>query len=647
MLSTRSKTRTQSGLVLWLVVIQFGCVNNLPTMTSVKRSPAIIFSDVTQQAGLNSKKNWKYGGPAIADLNNDGRYDLLLTNHNSTAAQLFLAMPDNTFMEVVGQFPQADLHGITAGDYDLDGDNDVVLSVGGGNGLTPQPQRLFRNDDGIFVEVTQDVGISKMGARGRSVRWIDLDTDGDLDFLQINAPKVVNENMPRNILFKNNGNGLFEYVSSPLFEEIDAERVLLSDFSGDGVLDLLAFDGHGETFLLQSHNDFTFSDVTDSWLPKSTNNYKHVIAVAHADIDLDGDLDYYLARGMLHYGLADNSVYYNRTKKQLDIRDEGNTSEDGMELSVEGDLTLLNFYHWPRGKKLEYMPVYFGKSKLKMAPPNDTYLVQRERAAGFPEQLDDTGWYIGYLGDGKWKVRWKLVDNPAWGIRASFLGVTSYETDFKINNPNLPDVLLRNDGDGFTDISHTLPDVTKHNNWGVAVGDFDNDGDDDFFIHRFGELKERVYDVVLVNDGTGKFEGSLATSATTGVGKDQHGDMGVAFDYNLDGKIDLLNGDDDNGPWYLYKNVSQHNNHYVIVHVGYSATGVDPYGASIIVVTKGLQQRKIVGSLNASHSQSLLNIAHFGLARASQIEHVTVTWRDGSQQILKSPSINAIHKVGQ
>ncbi|MEI8641370.1 hypothetical protein P4S68_10980 [Pseudoalteromonas sp. Hal099] len=56
--------------------------------------------------------------------------------------------------------------------------------------------------------------------------------------------------------------------------------------------------------------------------------------------------------------------------------------------------------------------------------------------------------------------------------------------------------------------------------------------------------------------------------------------MGAAFDYNHDGKLDLLSGDDDNGRWHLYKNTSAMlNNHYSLVRIGYSPSGVDAMGA--------------------------------------------------------------------
>ncbi|MEI8641367.1 FG-GAP-like repeat-containing protein [Pseudoalteromonas sp. Hal099] len=78
---------------------------------------------------------------------------------------------------------------MASGDYDNDGDNDILLSLGGGNGLSPQPQRLLQNNQGQFTDATAQAGLSEMGARGRSVRWIDLDNDGDLDLCKLTLKK--------------------------------------------------------------------------------------------------------------------------------------------------------------------------------------------------------------------------------------------------------------------------------------------------------------------------------------------------------------------------------------------------------------------------------------------------------------------------
>ncbi|MEI8665465.1 CRTAC1 family protein [Pseudoalteromonas sp. B28] len=614
--------------------------------TSMQAKPKIMFDDVSVEVGLTTDKNWKYGGPSLSDLNNDGLYDLLLTNHDSTPVQLFLSNSDFSFTKQADIYPRVDLHGMASGDYDNDGDNDILLSLGGGNGLSPQPQRLLQNNQGQFTDVTAQAGLSEMGARGRSVRWIDLDNDGDLDFMQVNAEKMVTEQSPRNILFENNGNGTFDYHPSPVFENLNSERVLITDFNNDNIPDIFGFNGYSPLVILQGNNDFSFTDVTAKVLPQSLDT-TGTLTLAHADIDNDGDMDYYLARGKLHYTIANNSISYNDQLKRLDLRDEGNKSHDGLSLTTQGDLILSDFYHFPRGKKMKAMPVFLGAEQLPINTPVSEQSIAADQAQGFAKNINKTGWYIGHLGNNKWRVEWYLADNLAWDVRASFKNVTTYNTDWTPQDLALSDILLRNDKGQFTDISAQLPKQTIDNNWGVVPGDFNNDTLIDFVVYRFGHLKQRVADVMLINQGNNQFTSQLLNSATSELNQDSHGDMGAAFDYNDDGKLDLLSGDDDNGRWHLYKNTSAMlNKHYSLVRIGYSPSGIDAMGAKVEIKTAQTTQYQVVGSHSANHSQSLMNIAHFGLGNDANIKAINVTWRDGSNQVLRNQPADRLIDIG-
>ena len=620
---------------IWIIIMIASC-------SKKEQTPQILFKEVTKEVGLTTGENWKYGGPSIADINNNGKYDLLLGNHDTSPIQLFWAQEDNSYVEQKEIFPKADLHGMAAGDYDKDGDLDLLISLGGGNGATPQPQRLLRNDNGTFTDATKEAGLSEMGARGRSVRWMDLDNDGDLDFLQINAAQMVNEDIPRNILFQNNGNGTFTYRKSEAFETIDAERLLITDFNNDHVLDILTFSPYAPVEFWQGRNDFTFTNVSKSWLPKTLQNTNQVLTVAHADIDNDGDLDYYLARGKSHYQIANNSISYDKELKRLDLRDEGNKSHDGITFYADGDIELSDFYRFPRGPEKPSIPLFIGDKKTKYVMPYEEQTVTQEDAKGFPKEMDQSGWYLGYLGNKKWRLEWLLKTSLAWDVRASVKSVTKIETDWVPQDLNVPDVLLINEGTYFKDASNNLPKESLENNWGITTADFDNDGLEDFFLYRFGGLIKRTRDIILKNNGSLKFE-SISNHKANHIPSKSHGDMGATFDYNLDGKIDILSGDDDNGSWHLYENSSINNNNFLLLKIGNSKSNIDPYGAKVTVTTASRKQYKIVGSSSASHAQSLLNILHFGLGEDDEVIDVTVTWRNGETIKRKKLAVNKIY----
>jgi len=626
--------------ILVLSMFIWGCSQSSPDPSDNIPS----FSNVSDKVGLNTVATWKYGGPVIADLNNDDRYDLVLINHHEEPAQLWWSQADNSYRLDPTPVATGDVHGIAAGDYDLDGDNDLLISLGGGNGSTPQPPRLKQNNHGQFSDMTAQAGISKMGARGRSVRWIDIDRDGDLDMLQITAVQVIEDSGPRNILFENTGNGKFVYRKSPTFEKIEAERVLITDFNGDELMDIVTFT---PLSILAGTGSFDFINASAKVLPAHLLDLSSVTAIADADIDNDGDLDLYLSRGKTYYEIANNSISFDPKKQRLDLRDEGNKGHDGISFYADSQIILSDFYHWPRGVELT-LPVYLGNDKVPMDTPNHNAIkINPEQAQGFPSEITDNGWYLGYVDNNQWRLEWHLNGDLAWDLRASITGINKVLPDWTPQNLSLPDVLLENNNGIFTDVSSRLPKQTIDNNWGVITADFNNDQSADFFLYRFGELSQREPDLLLINNKQGGFSVFDSHGANV-LEVGGHGDMGAAFDYNQDGFVDILSGDDDPGKWYLFENqlTSNGHNHYVTVNVGYSESGIDALGAKVKLTVDKHQWQKHVGSAGAVHSQSVLNQVHFGLSELTTVDEISVIWRDGTTKTLKNIKANQHLKVG-
>ncbi len=630
-----------------LLVSMSACVGLISCATHYKNSShsssQIQFTNVTNDIGLKSNASWKYGGPSIADFNGDGIYDFLVSHHDEFPAELWYGSKAGPLRPYAESVQNGDVHGAAPGDYDGDGDVDLIVSVGGGNGTTPRPPRLFRNDNGQFIDVTEGSGIENLGARGRSVRWIDIDLDGDLDLLHIVARQIPGETGPRNTVFENIGGGKFEFRESHGVQQIEAERVLVTDFDNDNISDLILFE---PLSLWRGTGSFTYENVTQNLLPADFDGAEFITAVADADFDNDGDRDIYLARGKTYYQTANNSVDFNEATGRLDLRDEGNESHDGISFYAPDAIELSRFWHWRRAKGL-VLPVYLGATKTRVDTPVEAINITQEMAQGFPEKTDQNGWYLGYMGNNEWRLEWRLIGNAAWDVRATINGVSRIEPDWKPQDyNNVSDILLENKNGKFVDISAQLPKETRDSNWGVTHGDFDNDGYEDFFVYRFGKLSQRVPDLLLRNNAGKGFDVSTSHQAYV-AGTEAHGDMGAAFDYNLDGRIDLLNGDDDRGKWNFYKNETTSTGNYLLVRLGYSDDFVDPLAATVTVVTPdGMQQVKDVGSAGAVHSQSLLSTLHFGLGGADKATRITVRWRDGTEKTLENIDVNQVIDVG-
>jgi len=108
-----------------------------------------VFEDVTTAAGV--RKGWWGWGSSFADLNNDGRLDLIHVNGWNTtefdrdSTRLFVANTNGTFTEMSYTLGLRDVgqgRGVACFDYDRDGDLDVFIA---NNGSGPA---FFRNDGG-------------------------------------------------------------------------------------------------------------------------------------------------------------------------------------------------------------------------------------------------------------------------------------------------------------------------------------------------------------------------------------------------------------------------------------------------------------------------------------------------------------------
>jgi hypothetical protein len=156
------------------------------------------FTDVAAEAGLRAPVI--YGptermdyivesmgcGIAFFDYDNDGWLDVFVlsgTRRDGPVAgasnRLYKNNRDGTFTDVTrqaGLTRQAWAFGVTIGDYNNDGFEDIFITEWGRNAL-------YRNNgDGTFSDVTQEAGLLSPGARwGTGCTWVDYDRDGRLD----------------------------------------------------------------------------------------------------------------------------------------------------------------------------------------------------------------------------------------------------------------------------------------------------------------------------------------------------------------------------------------------------------------------------------------------------------------------------------
>ncbi len=213
------------------------------------------FTDVSEAAGI-FRANGTYGlGVLTADFDNDGWPDIYVAN-DSTASALYHNKKNGTFEDIAIEAgcalspdgkPQAGM-GVSAADYDLDGNLDLVKTNFAGD--TPS---LYHNiGDGTFEDATFTAGL---GAHTQFLGWgcgfFDFDNDGWPDILICNGhvyPEVeqlkTEAGYPqRKLLYRNLRNGHFADVSfqagSAISDPAPARGCAFGDFDNDGNVDVV------------------------------------------------------------------------------------------------------------------------------------------------------------------------------------------------------------------------------------------------------------------------------------------------------------------------------------------------------------------------------------------------------------------------
>jgi hypothetical protein len=272
------------------------------------------FTDVTARAGLAVEM---YGmGVAVADYNNDGFPDILITAVGQN--RLFRNTGKGTFLDVTSKAGLDGRTGFSTSalwfDYDRDGlldlfvcnyvqwspEHDVFCSVDGKNKsyCTPEAYHgstcwLFRNrGDGTFEDVTAKSGIFDTTSKSLGVAMLDYDRDGWPDLF------VANDTQP-NKLYRNRRDGTFDDVAvraGVAFSEDGKARagmgVDAADFDNAGVMGIAVTNFDEEMMAVyRAGRGGVFSDAAVQSGIGQASRMRLGFGCAFLDIDLDGHLD--------------------------------------------------------------------------------------------------------------------------------------------------------------------------------------------------------------------------------------------------------------------------------------------------------------------------------------------------------------------
>ena len=292
------------------------------------------FVDVADAAGVASTKPaggaYRHSGPTFADIDGDGDLDLFIGGLEGDPNVLFSNNGDGTFTDVTagsGLDAMAAANTISAafGDYDLDGDLDLMLAhwgtsrpqaMSGGRGDT---ESLWRNDSdatGIrFSSVSEAVGVAPAVIAGVG-GLVDFGVDS-LDY---------------------------DYSFTPTFARMD----------DDAYPDLLVVSDFGNSRQFMNNGgaggSFAFSDVTDVTVIIDRNG----MGSAVGDIDNDGDLDWFVTAIFGAGETVGNRLYINDGQGTLeDLTVNAGVADGGWgwaacfaDFDLDGNLDIFHTNGW-------------------------------------------------------------------------------------------------------------------------------------------------------------------------------------------------------------------------------------------------------------------------------------------------------------
>jgi len=463
--------------------------------------------------------------------------------------------------------------GVAWFDFNNDGFEDLVAAGGA------RPDRLFKNNgNGTFIDITTFSGLSNQGVfKTLGVVTGDINNDGYREIF------ITTERQDPNILYLNNGDGTFSDISATagFTSKMWSMGAAMGDFNLDGLLDIYVINYIENSSSVANEEDVTIGFDHDCYpnelyLNNGDNTFTEIgslsktddlgcgLAVTTTDFDEDGKPDIYVANDFGEWVLP-NAMLRN------DHPENGFTNASvasGLDAAIYGMGIAVGDYD--RDGLLDY--------------------------------------YVTNLG------RNVLFHNEGGG---HFLDLTDQ-----------------------AEVANTSVDTLLATSWGTAFFDCDNDGFEDLFVANgyvptapFITAAEEDPNKLFWNLGNGTFKD---ISSTSGIDNGEVGRGMAVADYDNDGdmdialsKLELLR--DSEGNMFLYKNKLSDGSHWLKVKLEGVKMNRDAFGSKIKLLKDGnVWIHEINGG--SSHLSQNTSIAHFGLGQHTSLDSLQVIWPGGKRQ---------------
>lgn len=436
-----------ASLILLALCIQTAAGQSPIQLRDVTAQTGITFRHTAGGSGQRYIVEYIASGLALFDYDNDGDIDIYFLNGAPLKGTKLDYVPTNALYRNDGKLHFTDVTkqagvgdpghglGVTVGDYDNDGDQDIYVNNFG-------PNVLYRNNgNGTFTDVTTAAGVGNGTKVGAGVCFLDADKDGLLDLYVSNYVQFsyathhlhLRQGLPAfpspleyqgdpDTLYHNNGDGTFTDISKAAGIEAHGGTgmgMVCCDYDNDGDTDVFVGNDVMANFMFQNDGTGKFQEIgMYNGTAFDVGGIPHgSMGISSGDYDNDGWIDFFVTS----YSREWATLYRN------------------LENGLFADVTR------PTGAgRTTYPHVTWGNAMVDFDHDGDRDIfIACGHLEDNIEQRDDT---------------------------------TTYRT---------PNILMLNDGTGkFSDISSTSGDGLriKKSSRGAGFDDLDNDGDVDVVI---------------------------------------------------------------------------------------------------------------------------------------------------------------------
>ena len=440
----------------------------------------------------------------------------------------------------------------------------------------------------------------------------------------------------RDRLYKNNGNGTFTDVaaSAGVNDTTWSMAAGAIDYDNDGDEDLYLLN-YGPNIFYRNNGNGTFTDITGKLGlqgPDKLNGFtKWSIGVAFWDHNLDGRLD-----AMVGNFLAFDPVYVSPVTPGLmphpsEYKGQASLLYEQQPDGTFRDVTEKNNLLYPDSKCMGLTIFdYDNDGDIDIFQANDHQLnfMFRNDKGIYKEVGVQIGVAANNQGKGSGSMHGTIGDVDGDGL----IDILVVDLDHG--------ALYRNLGNGlFEDItasSGVQGPLAGKGSWGAALFDYDNDGDLDI-VAANGIAEELIlsYPLLLENDGKGHFRDTgKEHGAYFGIKRSGRG-MAV-WDYDNDGDLDIIISHVDlKATAALLRNDGGNSNHWL----GITLKGANGPSAAIcarIVVMAGGKKQTHINQWATSYLSNNDPRMHIGLGQAARVDQLEVFWSDGTSETFRN-----------